>query len=62
VRTHVASAVHAKDVFETVPTSPAASPRLRRRLSPWPPDRRHEPAQELPDPPEDARVRTAIQP
>ena len=28
--------------------APAASPRLRRRPSPWPPDRRHHPAQEFP--------------
>ena len=28
--------------------APAASPRLRRRLSPWPPCRRHRPTQEFP--------------
>ena len=31
--------------------APAASPRLRRRPSPWPPDRRHHPAREFPDRP-----------
>ena len=29
--------------------APATSPRLRRRHSPWPPDRRHHPIQEFPD-------------
>jgi len=28
--------------------APATSPRLRRRHSPWPPDRRHHPAKEFP--------------
>ena len=28
--------------------APATSPRLRRRHSPWPPDRRHQPAKEFP--------------
>jgi len=28
--------------------APATSPRLRRRPSPWPPDRRHQPAKESP--------------
>ena len=31
--------------------APAPSPRLRRRLSPWPPDQRHHPAQEFPSRP-----------
>jgi hypothetical protein len=40
--------------------APAASPRLRRRPSPWPPDRRHQPAQEFSAPEGvDARCRPA---
>ncbi len=30
--------------------APATSPHLRRRLSVWPPDRRHHPVQKFPDP------------
>lgn len=40
--------------------APAASPRLRRRHSSWPPDRRHQPAQGVPRP--HHRVRTAARP
>ena len=40
--------------------APAPSPRLRRRLSPWPPDRRHHPVQEFPSPP--TRRGCAMQP
>ena len=35
--------------------APAPSPRLRRRLSPWPPDRRHHPVQEFPTRPKSCR-------
>ena len=44
--------------------TPAASPRLRRRHSPWPPDRRPEtgPGVPRPHPFLQGRVRTAIQP
>lgn len=44
--------------------APAPSPRLRRSPSPWPPDRRHHPAQEFPDVAAEAptRVRSATRP
>lgn len=43
--------------------APAPSPWLRRTPSPWPPDRRHHPAQEFPTRPQRARqVRDATRP
>ena len=41
---------HDRSLREASSYAPATSPRLRRRHSSWPPDRRHQPAQEFPDP------------
>ena len=40
--------------------APAASPRLRRRPSPWPPGRRYQPAKEFPDPWRGMRCSAAV--
>jgi hypothetical protein len=47
---------------EVASYAPAVSPRLRRRPSPWPPDRRPETSPGVPHPAMRGRVRTAIQP